>query len=273
MSRGKDYIGLGAQNNRADLEKFAEGKTPSRNIPLEELDEEIDSPGLPQSTRRRARTPEANEPEPHPEPVHPARNPDGNPESSASREPKKNPEGLRFYSANDVLAGWRAYDPHRKEFRDGGGDGVPMPASFTMSKPGERDDFEVDTRMLMFLHVEKFFAANIEWHAAKAFMMYGRDCDAVKIAFEVWYESNPMMIALAQSERATMQVPEYLLLPLAEAVNRFNSSGKLKVIYDSALKAAQKGRLNASRPEGRWHTTMADIASWQKVEKDRDKAA
>ncbi len=211
-----------------------------------------------------------------------SQNPDQKPDRAGRRDAGKNLDGLRYYSASDVLAGWRAYDPHRPGFMESGS-GVPMPASFTMSKPGERDSFQVDTRMLMYLHVEKFFAAIPKWNRRRGFLQNGHGGRAfirVRLAFDVWYDSNLLMMALAQSERATMEVIEHTPMPMAEAVNRFNVGSKKSISYKAAYKAATEGRLLAWRPEGMWHTTVYLVEQWQaedkrkkKEEKSCDKAA
>lgn len=259
--RHDEWANQSAGNNRSDLEAYVEELRVKGELPSIEPKVAV-RPGTAESDAKTPETEGSQEPTEMPEAT-----------------PEK-PSFLRFYSFEEVLSWWRGYT-----MKPGDSDPDPVVKGFAPTgyrcaigmAPDERRRFRRDVPFLAWLHVETFFQTHIRWAMSRPFLLIGDgrtgcglECE---LALAAWYEAHPLMIVAAWQSDVEFR-PEHVPYPLAEAVDRYNErvGKKLQRSYRSALDAAKDDppRLEAWRPEGRWHTTLANIERWVASERRRE---
>lgn len=179
------------------------------------------------------------------------------------RENPDVPKGADLvYSAAEVLNGWRRFNnmptvpPPAKEF-------VPWPKGLLDSNPGEPDPDCLDVPFLMACKVERFFGEFPHRLADKPLLMLGEAMFAHS-EFVSWYGLHPLAIVDTSGNHGRSDAPENVPHPLREAVDRWNERHKQKHkrSYSVAARAAKAERLRVWYPDGKMHTTLAEIEKW-----------
>lgn len=163
------------------------------------------------------------------------------------------------YSADQVLAGWRAQC--RKIAigpREAASNGKPHAYP---TQPATPEPEALDVQYLMWIRVERFLDRRM-FRSLRPLLQNRLPC----AEFELWYSANPLLIVRVSSDVGVAEQPTLVPYPLREAVDRWNSREKRQVTYSGAHKASNEGRLVTWRPEGRFTTTLMEIARWQDSE-------
>lgn len=254
-----DAIGLGASNNRADLEEALARQSPrSGSLPVSDPGANLGEPG-------------SGEPAPVPAIV-----------------PAKRGT-LTFFTADEVLRGW--LDEVASQTRTGSpavGQVGPTgyQSSWKMKRPEGGGAFALDVQWLKHLKVEQFFLEHPRWVMSKPFLLLsdwrpgcGLEC---RLAFESWYGEHPLAKVYNGEIPGRAVQQDMIAYPLKEAVDRYNERAKKgnRTTYAAARKASQpwkkhgdpQPRLAVTRPEGRVHTTVWEITRWIEGDKRRKSA-
>lgn len=180
---------------------------------------------------------------------------------------------IKYYSSGQVLDWWREYtggiSPRAEtEQRVKIGPEGYRPA--VQSDPVS-NGINLDRRYLAWLHVEKFFERNFEWHHCKGHLLRG-DPSNVDSVWERWYAANRMQhVSDHVKETGTVHCPEVVSYLLGEALAIYNATAKpgAQRSITAARDAVREGRLYAWHPNGRITTTVNEIERW--VKKDSRK--
>lgn len=184
---------------------------------------------------------------------------------------------IRYYASGQVLSWWREYTwgAHQRTETEHGVKIGPEGYKPAVQSDPVSNGIELDRRFLAWNHVERFFSQNFEWHHAKAHMLKG-DPSAVDPVWERWYDNHRLMhVSDHVRDTGTVHCPEVVPHLLTEALARYNADakpGKQRSIRAARL-AAEQGRLEAWRPDGRWTTTVGDIERWVESDSRRSQGA
>lgn len=168
---------------------------------------------------------------------------------------------LEHYSSEQVLAWWREYALGTIESGPVGPRGYPKS---TVALDPVSGGIRYDRRYIGWLHVERFFAREIEWFGGKAHLLMNEPTPA-RAAFERWYQTNPLLITCDLHGVGRVLCPELIPKALPDALDEYNASAKPKKrrIRNAAYEAIKRGHLAAWRPKGHgWITTQAEIEVW-----------
>ncbi|TXH58831.1 MAG: hypothetical protein E6Q97_01205 [Desulfurellales bacterium] len=178
---------------------------------------------------------------------------------------------LTNYEPTDVLAGWKRYELRGNRVK------LYRPDSRLRADKDPRisEPEYLDVALLQWLKVEEFFRLNLHWFPQRAALLMdgpiGKATPEFVEDFAKWYAKDPLAIVY-KGEANRAENPDMVPMPLSEAVERWNrraqAGGKLagierKVITPNAVyKAAKAEKLTTWSPEGRRHTTLAELRRW-----------
>jgi hypothetical protein len=171
--------------------------------------------------------------------------------------------GLRYYTADQVLAWWRSYSYGAVDADKGfsAPNGYP---SATIKLDPVASGLKHDHAWAAYNHVERFFARNIEWHHCKAHLLMGKPSPVDEV-FARWYEQHPLMHTSAPiAEAPRRHYPEMVVHSLAEAIRLHNEQCRPehRRTVRAANMAYKEGRLSVWEVGRTRHCRVIDIRHW-----------
>ena len=171
--------------------------------------------------------------------------------------------GLRYYTADQVLAWWRSYSYGAVDADKGfsAPNGYP---SATIKLDPVASGLRHDKAWAAYNHVERFFVRHCELHHCKAHLLMGRP-SPVDSVWSEWYAKNPLMHTTPPiAEAPRRHYPEMEVHSLSEALRLHNDKCKpeYRRTIQSAMLAAREGRLTVWEVGRTRHCRIIDIRNW-----------